>query len=293
MGSKYKWAAAAARFSVFLGPALILYAVFVIRPLIETAWVSLHDWNGVDKVMGRAGFGSYARAGADPVFRRALGNNLLWAALSIINPMLLGLALAVLLSRVNRGTRLYSGIFFTPVVLNLIIVGLVWGLMYSPLIGPINTGLRALGLGNLAQGWLGNPVTVTPAIILAGNWTYFGFCMVVFFAGLQSVDHDLICAAVMDGANTFQRFVHVTVPQLANHITLLVVFSVIGSFKVFDIVWVMTMGGPNNASEVIATHMYRQSFMNGRVGYGAALAMVLTVLVAGASALLIHLRERR
>ena len=292
MRSRSKRAAAAAHYLIFLGPALVLYGLFVIRPLIETAWISLHNWDGINAAMGWAGLGSYARAGADPVFWTALRNNLLWVAVSIIGPMLLGLALAVLLSQVRWGSRLYSGIFFTPVVLNLIIVGLVWGLMYNPLIGPINAALRAVGLDSLAGGWLGNPVTVTPAIILAGNWTYFGFCMVVFFAGLQSVDYDLICAAVIDGANAFQRFVHVLVPQLANHITLLVVFSIIGSFKVFDIVWVMTMGGPNNASEVIATYMYWQSFMNGRVGFGAALAMVLTVLVAAASALLIHLRER-
>ena len=211
---------------------------------------------------------------------------------SIVLPMATGLVIAVLLSAIRRGQRIYSGIFFTPVVLNLIIVGLVWGIIYNPLIGPLNRLLRTVGLGSLALGWLGDRYAVTPAIMVAGAWTFFGFCAVIFLQGLRTLDREQIEAATIDGAGPFRRFRKIIVPALSDQVTLLVVMSIIGSFKVFDIVYVMTKGGPDHASEVIATYMYWQSFMNGSLGYGAALAVMLTAVVAGASLAMMALRER-
>ena len=283
---------AALRYLIFLGPAALLYVPFVLRPLAETFGLSLFAWNGVSADKTFVGLANYVEALGDPIFWTALGNNLLWVVTSIVLPMAVGLILAVLMSSVRHGQRIYSGVFFTPVVLNLIIVGLVWGIIYNPLIGPLNQFLRAAGLGQLAIGWLGDRHFATPAIMVAGAWTFFGFCTVIFLQGLRTLDREQIEAATIDGAGPFRRFLKITVPALSPQVTLLIVMSIIGSFKVFDIVYVMTKGGPNHASEVIATYMYWQSFMNGSLGYGATLAVLLTLVVAGASVAMMALRER-
>ncbi|SCM76384.1 conserved membrane hypothetical protein [uncultured Pleomorphomonas sp.] len=283
---------AAIRYLIFLGPAALLYVPFVLKPLIETFGLSLFAWNGVSAERTFVGLANYARALGDPIFWISLRNNLYWVVTSIVLPMATGLVIAVLLSAVRRGQRIYAGIFFTPVVLNLIIVGLVWGIIYNPLIGPLNRLLRAVGLGSLAIGWLGDRYAATPAIMVAGAWTFFGFCAVIFLQGLRTLDREQIEAATIDGAGPFRRFRKIIVPALSDQVTLLIVMSIIGSFKVFDIVYVMTKGGPDHASEVIATYMYWQSFMNGSLGYGAALAVMLTAVVAGASLAMMALRER-
>jgi ABC-type sugar transport system permease subunit len=280
------------RYLIFVGPAALLYVPFVLKPLVETLSLSVFAWNGVSAEKTFVGLTNYAQALGDPIFWTSLGNNLFWVVTSIVLPMATGLVIAVLLSSVKRGQRLYSGVFFTPVVLNLIIVGLVWGIIYNPLIGPLNQLLRAVGLGQFATGWLGERHFATPAIMVAGAWTYFGFCAVIFLQGLRTLDQEQIEAATIDGAGPFRRFRSIVVPALSPQVTLLVVMSIIGSFKVFDIVYVMTKGGPNHASEVIATYMYWQSFMNGSLGYGAALAVLLTLVVAGASIAMMSLRER-
>lgn len=277
---------------IFLGPAALVYIPLVVIPIIQTLFLSLFRWNGVSAERQFVGLGNFAKAFNDTTFWTAITNNAIWVVASIAIPMSFGLLMAILISKVKTGQRIYSGIFFTPVVLNLIIVGLVWGLIYNPLIGPLASGLRGLGLGRFAIGWLGDTTFATPAIIIAGNWTFFGFCTVIFLQGLRTIDQDQIEAATLDGANAVQKFRFVTLPGLSNQVTLLIVMSVIGSFKVFDIVYVMTKGGPNHSSEVIATYMYRQAFENGRQGYGAALAVLLTVLVAGTSLLMIKIRER-
>ena len=284
--------AVAIRYLIFLGPAALLYVPFVLKPLVETFSLSLFAWNGVATEKVFVGLSNYARALGDPIFWISLRNNLFWVVTSIVLPMATGLVIAVLLSAVKRGQRIYAGIFFTPVVLNLIIVGLVWGIIYNPLIGPLNRLLRSVGLGALAIGWLGDRYAATPAIMVAGAWTFFGFCAVIFLQGLRTLDREQIEAATIDGAGPFRRFRKIIVPALSDQVTLLIVMSIIGSFKVFDIVYVMTKGGPDHASEVIATYMYWQSFMNGSLGYGAALAVMLTAVVAGASLAMMALRER-
>ncbi|MCX5578137.1 carbohydrate ABC transporter permease [Kaistia terrae] len=283
--------AIAGKYLLFLGPAAALYLPFVLRPLIETFYLSLHQWNGVSPDWTFFGLDNFVRAFSDRIFWTALFNNFLWVVASFILPMGFGLVLAVMISNVGRGQKIYSGIFFMPVVLNLIIVALVWGLIYNPLIGPLNRFLKVIGLGAYAKGWLGDSLTATPAIIFAGNWTFFGFCTVIFLQGLRTMNVEQLEAATLDGANAVRKFFHIVVPSLADQVRLIAVLSVIGSFKVFDIVYVMTKGGPNHASEVIATYMYWQSFMNGSLGYGAALAVLLTVFVASASCLLMMSRE--
>lgn len=277
-------------FSIFLLPTIILYCLIMIYPLLDTAYLSFFKWNGIgDKTF--IGLSNFFEMFTDPIFWIAIKNNILWIILSIINPMFVGLVIAVLLTNIKNGMKIYSAIFFIPVVLSLVTVSLVWGLMYNPIVGPINKIFAALG--GKPIGWLGDPRTVTIAIIVSGNWTYFGFCTVIFLAGLQNIDESIIEASVIDGANGLRRFFSIIIPNLSNQVNLLIINSVIGSFKVFDIIYNMTFGGPNHSSEVIATYMYWEAFKNGRVGYGSTLATMLTVVVCVFSVIYLKVMEEK
>jgi ABC-type sugar transport system permease subunit len=168
----------------------------------------------------------------------------------------------------------------------------VWGWIYNPLFGILNKGLKQVGLGFLATGWLGNPSTALYAVLVTAVWGYVGFCVVVLYSALQKVDGDLIDAATLDGAGAFKRFWYVVLPQIGPVLTMVIVYTVIGGFNVFDIIYIMTRGGPAGASEVLATYTYKKSFQESDVGYGTALAMVMTLIALLAAIVALRLRRR-
>jgi ABC-type sugar transport system permease subunit len=276
-------------FSVFLLPTVLLYVLVVVYPLLDTFSLGFFSWDGLTP-RKFIGLDNYIEIAVDPIFWKSLWNNIFWIIISIINPMVVGLIIAVFLSQIGFGRKIYLVVIYIPVVLSLVVVGLVWGLMYNPIVGPVNVFLTKIGHSELVRGWLGDDRFVNLAIILSGNWTYFGFCTVIFLAGLQGINPSIIESAIIDGAGPVRRFFRIIIPCLSDQINLVVVNSIIGSFKIFDIVYVMTNGGPNHASEVIATYMYWQAFKNGRVGYGAALATILTIFVGVFS--IVYLRKR-
>jgi ABC-type sugar transport system permease subunit len=276
-------------FSIFLLPTLFLYVFVVVYPVLDTFSLGFFSWDGLT-LRKFIGLSNYIEISLDPIFWKSLWNNIFWIIISIINPMVVGLVIAVFLSQIELGRKIYLVIIYIPVVLSLVVVGLVWGLMYNPIVGPVNVFLTKIGRSELVRGWLGDNRFVNLAVILAGNWTYFGFCTVIFLAGLQGINPSIIESAIIDGAGPVRRFFRIIIPCLSDQINLVVVNSIIGSFKIFDIVYVMTNGGPNHASEVIATYMYWQAFKNGRVGYGSSLATILTVFVGVFS--IVYLRKR-
>jgi ABC-type sugar transport system permease subunit len=186
---------------------------------------------------------------------------------------------------------LYRTAYFLPVVLSPVVIGIIWMWIYNPLFGLLNTALRGVGLDGLATGWLGESETALYAVLVTAIWSYVGFCVVVLFAGLQKVDPELVAAARIDGANARQRFRHVIVPQIRPVLTMVIVYTVIGGFNVFDVVWVMTEGGPNNATEVIATYTYEVAFRANDYGYGATLSMVMSLVALLAAWITMRLRR--
>jgi ABC-type sugar transport system permease subunit len=178
-------------------------------------------------------------------------------------------------------------------VLPSVAIGIIFGLIYNPIFGILNGFLRAVGLDALAGGWLGDPKTALPSLIMVEVWASFGFNATVLLAALQNIDQDVLDAAKIDGANVWQRFVNVLVPQLGHVITLLVSLALIGGFKVFDLVYIMTGGGPGYHTEVVATHIFQQSFARNQVGYGTSLSLILTAIILVASIIFIQFRERR
>jgi raffinose/stachyose/melibiose transport system permease protein len=176
--------------------------------------------------------------------------------------------------------------------MSLVVVGIAWDYVYNPDWGLLNGTLRAAGAGRLATGWLAGGSTAMPAVIATANWTYFGFAMVIFLAGLQNIDRSLYEAAAIDGAGAGAQFRHITIPGLRTQITLLLVVSFINTLRTFDLVFVMTSGGPGRATEVVAYYIYSLAFITRQVGYGAAAAVVLTALTLVITILFLRLRER-
>jgi ABC-type sugar transport system permease subunit len=179
-----------------------------------------------------------------------------------------------------------------PQVLSSVVIAIVWGWIYNPLFGILNKGLEAVGLDAWTRGWLGDPDFALYAVLVAAMWAQTGFVFVIFLAGLQNVSRDLIEAATLDGANAWQRFWDVTLPQMANVVNVVAALLLIGGFNVFDIIFVMTGGGPANATEVIATYAYTEAFRLNHVGYASTLTLVMTVITLVASVVFIRLRER-
>jgi raffinose/stachyose/melibiose transport system permease protein len=274
----------------FVLPALLLYVIFFLFPFFRSIYLSMTDWNGVTTPVF-TGLENYQRLLGDPLMWFSLKNNLVWVIIGTAVPIALGLLLSVLLWTGTKGGLFFRTIYFLPVVVSPVIIGVIWGWIYNPIFGILNRALNNLGLGQLAKGWLGDPATALYAVLVAAIWSYVGFCVVVLFAGLQKVDTQLIDAAKIDGANAWTRFRHVIIPQLGSVLTMVIVYTVIGGFNVFDLVFIMTRGGPANASELIATYTYKKSFMENDVGYGAALSMVMTMIALVAAVVTLRLRR--
>lgn len=277
---------------LFILPALVLYAIFVLYPFLSTIYFSMTDWDGAQPVKRFIGLENYQHLFQDRLMWLSLTHNLIWIAVGTLTPMVIGLVLATLVWSGVRGRIVFRTVFFMPVVLSTVVVGMIWAWIYHPMFGPINLILRAVGLESVARGWLGDLTWALYALLLAALWAYFGFCFVILLAALQNVDMELHDAAKIDGANAWQRFINVTVPQLRPVLTMLLAYTLVGGFNVFDIVYIMTKGGPANATEVLATYTYTMAFQQNQVGYGAALTMIITVLSLAASFLFITFRER-
>lgn len=276
----------------FVLPALLVYLTFFVYPFVLSIQYSFTRWDGAQATKEFVGLGNYRTLLSDGLLWESLFHNLVWIVLGTIAPVAIGLLLGVMLWSGVRGRTLFRTLYFLPFILPEVVIAIIWNWIYHPLWGPLNQVLDVLGLGFLSRAWLGDPSTALIALIGAAVWSYFGFAFVIIMAGLQDVSQDLIEAAKIDGASAWQRFRHVLVPELRHVLTVVTTITLIGGFKVFDIIFVTTGGGPGTATHVIATYTYRAAFQEGRVGYGAALSLVMTALTLGASLLFLRFRER-
>jgi raffinose/stachyose/melibiose transport system permease protein len=262
--------------ALFLLPALILYAVFVLFPIVQAVHYSFFKWNGLTPLSDFVGIANYQRALADPIFQGAVTHNMLIVVLSLVVQIPFALGLALMLNRRFRGRLVLRLIFFAPYVIAEVITGVVWSLMLQP--GGLADGLlHAAGLGSLYQPWLADPSTVLLALFVIISWKYFGFHMILLLAGLQGIPRELDEAAAIDGASRRQAIRYVTLPLLGPTLRVSVFLSVIGALQLFDLVWVTTGGGPINASNTMATYMFTWGFKRFELGYGSAVAVVLFV----------------
>ena len=263
---------------LFLLPGLIIFLVFVLYPIVQSFRFSFFDWNGLGPLDDWVGTRNFERMANDPVFWRALENNIIVIIWSIATQLPFAIALAILLTGKLRGTLVFRTIYFAPMVFSEVIIATLWGWIYNPWFGLINTILRDVGLGQLARGWLGESDTVLVSLLIVTTWKYIGFYMLIFIAAIEGIPQELYEAAKIDGANGWKLHRNITMPLLSPTIRMALVLMIVGSLKFFDIVWVMTEGGPGDTSQVLATYMFKTAFRSQFWGYASALSVTLFCL---------------
>jgi ABC-type sugar transport system permease subunit len=276
-----------------VAPAVAVLAAFIVYPVGYSIWLSLHEWTGYTPDWGPfVGLGNYRTLAGDEVFWKAVVNSAVFVTVRTPLEVGLGFGLALLLNRRLAGRSLLRTLFFVPVVMSLIVVTIIFQRVYEPNTGLLNSALRAIGLDALALPWLGDPATALPAVIAVSVWKNVGFSLVILLAGLQGLPREVIEAARVDGAGPWQLTLRVITPLMRPILALTALLSVIGGLKVFDLIFIMTRGGPTYSTEVLATMLYREAFEQNHMGVASAIAVVMVALVMGTARLqTLFLRE--
>ncbi len=265
---------------IFLPPALLLFTLFVVLPVIEAGWYSVYNWNGFGHPTRFVGLDNYVAALQARPFLLALRNNALIILVSLLVQLPLAMALALTLSNRFRGAVALRMLFFMPYVLAEIATGLIFSFVYDGNYGLLAAIWHAFG-SNDAPHLLASPATAMPAILVVVVWKYFGFHMMLFIAALQGLDQSQVEAALMDGAGRTQVLRYVVLPTLYPTIRLSVFFSIVGSLQLFDVVMPLTGGGPSDSSQTLVTFLYSFGFTRMRVGFGSAVGVILFLICAG------------
>ena len=276
--------------ALFLLPAFVVFAVFFAYPVISSFYFSLTKWDGINPELKFIGLANFQKLMGDRHFWTALRNTFRYAILVTVIQNVLGLILALAVtSKVYRGFRV---LFLVPPLLSSIAIGSIWSYMYAPN-GAVNSLLTLAGLEGLAQDWLGNPRLALYSLVVANIWKWTGMAMIIYLAGIQAIPKTIHEAASIDGVDVWQRFRHVTFPLIAPAFTINVVLSMIGSLKVFDIIYIMTQGGPGRATESITTYIFSRAFEANKFGYGTAIAVVMFAIILALSLVQLHFLTRR
>ena len=280
---------------LFVLPALILLVVFVYEPAAENIYYSFFSWNSLSPEISFVGFNNYIELLYNPIFWKSLFNNLIFAVISVFFQVGVALVLASILQARIFGPLLratFRTSLFIPSILPVTVVGLLWQLIYQPGIGLIDQLLYTTGLESLSRVWLGEEQTAMYAVILVSQWQWTGYMMVLFMVAIEAIPRDIYEALRLEGASRIQEFRYITMPGVRESTLILTVITIFGAFKVFDIVWVMTSGGPNHASEVLGSHMYRSAFRNDVSGYASAVATVIFIITLTIGILQIKLQRK-
>lgn len=280
---------------LYVVPALLLVFVFVYYPAVDNLWLSLFRWSSFSTRDVFVGMGNYQQLAADPIFWSALFNNIAYAVVSVIFQVGGGLVLAAILEEfvAPRLRGFFRTVFFIPAVMSLTVVGFLFYFLYEPNIGLVNQALTAVGLGQFTHAWLGEEGTAIWAIIAMSQWQSFGYVMVLFIVAMQKIPRELYEAAYLDGASKLQAFRRITIPLVNDMTVLLLIVTVSGAFLVFNEVWVMTQGGPNNASHTLGSWLYKSGFFNDQLGYAAAIGAVIFVITFVTSVVQLRLTRGR
>ena len=275
------WKDSAAAWAM-LSPNLLVFGLFLLLPLLATFWLSLYSSSGFGP-REFIGFENYSELFGDDTFWRATLNTGVYALLTVPVSLVLGLGVALAINRPMRGRGLLRGIYYVPYVISGVVIAVAGRWVFNENVGVVNRLLRGAGLDGVP--WQSDGVGAMASLVLISVWTKIGFCMVVYLAGLQSIPTEYLEAAQMDGAGRWTRLRHVIVPLLKPTTVFLVVLGVIESFQVFDIVYVLTGGGPGNATEMLVTYAYAEGFDARRQGYAATIGVVTYLLIAVLTAL--------
>lgn len=259
----------------FLFPAFIFFVLVVFVPIILSCYYSTLEWDGIGKstFIGLSNYKDLFVNNSDG-FTQSIKNSLLFALLSVLE-LPIPLFFAIVLAKGVKGENFFMKVYFIPVLMSTVVVGQLWMKVYNPEYGLLNTFLNAIGLGTMTRPWLGDGKTALFATFVAILWQYIGYHMLLMYAAIKSISTDIYEAAKIDGASGVKTAIRITIPLIAPMLKVCVIFSVIGSLKIFDLVYVLTNGGPAHASEVPSTLMVNTIFLRSMYGYGSSMAMFI------------------
>jgi raffinose/stachyose/melibiose transport system permease protein len=262
----------------FLAPALLLFCLLVLAPIVFALYTSLYKWGGFGPPTNFVGLGNYTKLFGNEIFLGDLWHGLVLVFLSLVVQLPFALALAVLLNQRLRGRAVYRLVFFAPYVLAEAITAVLFSMIFMPGQGLADQLLTMVGLGDLGVTWFASPSTVLITLFLVITWKYFGFHMILYVAGLQGIPSEVLEAASIDGAGSWQRFRYVTLPLLGPTIRISAFLSVIGALQLFDLVWVISEGGPVHASETMAVTMFQVGFKRFQIGDASAISVTMFLI---------------
>ena len=270
-----------------MAPSLLILGVFVLWPIVSSFWYSLHDWTIGAATQPWVGIGNYVKLTQDPLFWVALRNTLELTVVSVALLVVLGFLLALALSGEGILSRIFRSVFFFPTVVSLTAIGMAWRFLLDPNIGLVSGITNALGLGSV--GWLQSTTLALPTVIFVAIWKSTGFVMIILIAGLKGIPAELYEAAALDGAGPIAVTRYVTIPGLRPTLLFATLILTIQSLQLFDLVYVMTNGGPLFSTETLVTKLFTDGFVNFQTGYASAISWVLFVLIVGISAIQLRL----
>jgi raffinose/stachyose/melibiose transport system permease protein len=276
-------------------PAVVVLAVFVYLPLVQNLGFSTLEWDIYSGSQIFIGADNYVKLAGDPIFWSSLGNNVLYAVISLAIQVFAAIALAAIIEsiRSDRWRRSLRAIYFIPSAISLTVAGLLFYFIYEPNLGLLNHLLDGIGLGAWAQPWLGQESTAMVAIIVMSQWQGFGYSTLLFAVAIQRIPSELYEAASIDGIGPIRRFFTITLPLVREMTGLMIIVTISGAFQVFNEVMVMTSGGPNNSTQVLGTWLYRNGFVRNDFGYAAAIATVIFVITLGIALVQLWINRRR
>ncbi|MGW8482963.1 carbohydrate ABC transporter permease [Microbacterium sp. NPDC055903] len=281
------------KFWIAVAPALVLYVVFTIYPMIQVVVASFTDAKGFNRPWEFVGLDNFVRIfSGDPDLMQAVGNTAIYAFFKIIVQTVLAFLIAVLLHRQLRLGNIYRAIFFAPMVISPVAIVFTWSFMYDPTSGTFNTILNSIGLGALAQDWLGNYDLALYSVILVDMWSGLGFNIVIFLAGLSTIPSEILEAAKVDGARGWKSLRYITLPLMIPSIGLVLVLAVNGALRAFDTVYLMTKGGPGNSTQLYMTKVFQEGLVNNNFGYASAMAVLVIIVLIAIAALQNRLNNR-
>ena len=257
---------------IFILPSLLFLIVFIVYPIISSFKLSFFKWNGVDPIKDFIGFGNWVELLRDRIFLKAVSNNFIIVIFSIITQLPIAIILAVFLDKGGKKLRIFKNAYFLPLLMSTAAIGFLFKYIYDPQFGIFTALLRSIGLESLASGLLSNPRIALFSTIIVISWQWVPFYMIYFIAALTSIPVELHDAAVVDGATENKYFLKIILPLLKGYIITALITIVVGSLKYFDLVYILTEGGPIHSTEIMATYMFKSSFTSFRTGYGATIA---------------------
>lgn len=278
----------------FLFPATVIYTMFQFYPMVSGLFYAFTDWDGFSPRKNWVGWGNFKEIAEDSLIITAVKNTVIFTFFVVLLQNGLALLLSVLLDQKMKGIAIFRAVFFLPVLLSTAVVGFIWSTIFNPIIGSWGSIIQLIGMERWARAdLLGNPDTALYTIIFVMVWQYLGYSMVIYLAGLQTIPKDLYEAADIDGAGRWEKFKQVTFPLIAPALTINIILATIGCLKAFDHIFVLTGGGPGDASQVIGTAIYTVAFNNNRYGYGIALSLLLFIAIAIISLVQLKFLKRR